>query len=228
MLTKLGELFGKVDFDKLKNAFIQRGSQLPTEFKQQVKEADTVDDLLDVLDSNQLYCNWLNIRILKRIVKVINIQEAKYLIQCYEKCVYSKKISDVKTHFHSNYFKQSHVSLVNAKIVEPIQNLTVADIIKYCEKLECNMGLYAGSVTATACQPGCLRITCVILMHCASHAYETVKVNFLQLRQLHIQYIEIKPFPKVYALNFSVDLDELSSGKLYICCIIYELVAIDL
>ena len=218
MLTKLGELFGKVDFDKLKNACIQRGSQLPTEFKQQVKEADTVDDLLDVLDSNQLYCNWLNIRILKRIVKVINIQEAKYLIQCYEKCVYSKKISDVKTHFHSNYFKQSHVSLVNAKIVEPIENLTVADIIKYCEKLECNMGLYAGSVTATGYQPGCLRITCVIPMQYTLHAYLTAKANFLQFRQFHIHYIEIELFPKIYALKFSDDLDESKSGKLIAIC----------
>ena len=85
------------------------------------------------------------------------------------------------------------------------------------------MGLYAGSVTATGCQPGCLRITCVIPMQCALHAYLTAKVNFLQLRQFHIQYIEVKPFPKVYALNFSVDLDELSSGKLYICCIHYIL-----
>ena len=213
MLTKLGELFSKVDFKKLKNACIQRGSQLPTEFKQQVKDAVVVDDLLDVLDRNHLYCNWLNIRILKRIVKVINIREAKHLIQCYEKHVYSKKVSDVETHFHSDYFKESHVSLVNAKIVESTENLTVADIVKYCEKLECNMGLYAGSITATGYQPGCLCITCVIPMQCALHAYLTAKANFLQFRQFHIRYIEIELFPKIYALKFSDDLDESKSGK---------------
>ena len=218
LLTKLEELFSKVDFKKLRNACIQRGSQLPTEFKQQVKKAVAVDDLLDVLDSNRLYCNWLNIRILKRIVKMIDIQEAKYLIQCYEKCVYSKKVSDVATYFRSEYFKESHVSLVNTKIVESTENLTVADIVKYCEKLECNMGLYAGSVTATGYQPGCLRITCVIPMQYTLHAYLTAKANFLQFRQFHIHYIEIELFPKIYALKFSDDLDESKPGKLIAKC----------
>ena len=203
-----------MNFIELKNACILRGTLLPTEFKQQIKAAVELDDLLDVLD-NPLYCNWLNIRVLKRIVKAIDIQEAKCLIQAYEKCVYSRKVSDVEKYFRSDYFKRSHVSLVNAKIVKSFENLIVDDIIKYCEKLESNMGVYAGSVTATECQPGCLQITCVIPIHYALHAYETAKTKVLRFRQFHIQYIEIEPFPKVYTLNFSVNLDKLTSGKLY-------------
>ena len=210
-------MFDEVNFTQLKNACIQRGTRLPGEFKQQIKAADKLDDLLDVLD-NPMYCNWLNVCLLKRIVKTIDIPEAKCLIQAYESCVYSRKVSDVEIHFHSDYFKPSHVSLVNAKIVRSFTNLTVADIIKYCEKLESNMGVYAGSVTATECQPGCLQITCVIPLHCALHAYETAKTNFLKFRQSHIQYIEIESFPKVFALNFSIkesNLDTLTSGRHY-------------
>ena len=209
-------MFGQVNFRKLKNACIQRGTLLPDDFKEQVKAAVELDDILDILD-NPLYCNWLNIRILKRIVNAINVRDAKHLIQAYEKCVYSKKVADVGMYFHSDYFKESHVSKVNAKIVGSCENLTVADIAKYCEKLESNMGVYAGSATATDCQPGCLLITCVIPMHYALHAYETAKANFLQLRQFHIHYIEVKPFPKVYALNISVqesNLDKLIPGTL--------------
>ena len=213
MFDKLRTLFGKVNFIRLKNACIQRGSLLPNEFKQQVKAAVELDDLLDALD-NPLYCNWLNIRLLKRIVKIIDIKEAKCLIQAYEQCIYSRKISEINTYLHSDYFKQSHVSLVNAKINRSVENLTVDDIVKYCERLESNMGMCAGSVTATECQPGCLLITCVIPVHCALHAYETAKSNFLRLRQFHIHYIEIEPFPKVFALKFSVSLDELESGRL--------------
>ena len=211
LFNQLGSLFSKVNFMKLKMACIQRGTLLPSEFKQQIKAAVEIDDLLDVLD-NPLYCNWLNVRLLKRIVKAVNIQEAKHLIQVYEKCVYSRKVSDVEMYLHSDYFKQSHVSLVNAKIVRSFEKLTVGDIIKYCEKLESNMGVHAGSVTATECQPGCLLITCVIPMHCALHAYETAKANLLQLREFHIHFIEVKPFPKVYAVNFSVHLNELTLG----------------
>ena len=190
---------------------MQRSTPLPSEFKQQIKAAVKLDDLLDALD-NPMYCNWLNIRLLKRIVKIVNITEGKHLIQAYEKCVYSRKVSDVMTHINSRCFDPSHVSLVNAKIMRSIKSLTVADIIKYCEELESDMGVYAGSVTATECQPGCIQITCVIPIHCALHAYEMAKTNFLKFRQSHIQYIKIEPFPKVFALNFSIKESTLTSG----------------
>ena len=119
----------------------------------------------------------------------------------------------LKKYFHSDYFKQSHVSLVNAKINESSDSLTVADIIKYCQRLESNMGVGAGSVTATKCQRGCLLISCVIPIRCTLHAYETTQANYLQFRQFHIRSIEIKPFPKINSLNISVNLDEITSGK---------------
>ena len=200
---------------QLKRACIQRGTLLSKDFKQEIREANELDALLDTLD-NPLYCNWLNTRLLKRIVKTIDIPEAERLILAYENCVYSRKVSDVMTHFDSRCFKESHVSLVNIKISTRFESLTVADIIDYCQKLECNMGVCAGTVTAAQCQPGCLLITCVIPVHCALHAYETAKSNFLNFRQFHIQYIEIESFPKVFALKFAKEsnLDILISGTL--------------
>ena len=222
MFNTLWVLFGEVNFRQLKNACIQRGTLLPSEFKQQVKAAVELDDLLDALD-NPMYCNWLNIRLLKRIVGTINIPAAENLLQAYERCVFSRNVSEVITYFDKRCFNPSHVSLINAKIVTSFKSLTVADIIKYCERLESNMGVYAGSVTATECHPGCLQITCVIPLHCALHAYEMAKTNFLKLRQFHIQYIEIESFPKVFALRFSIDssVDKPTAGTLcistYVC-----------
>ena len=209
-------MFGEVNFTVLKRACIQRGTLLSSDFKQQIKAANELDDLLDALD-NPMYCNWLNTRLLKRIAKTIDIPEAEKLIEVYENCVYSRKVSDVLEHFDSKCFNPSHVSLVDAKINTKFESLTVADIIKYCQKLERNIGVCAGSVTAAKCKPGCLQITCVIPIHCALHAYETVKNNFLKFRQFHIQYIEIESFPKVFALRFPIkqnDLDILTSGIL--------------
>ena len=215
LFYKLSILFGEVDFTQLKRAFIQRGTLLSNDFKQEIKEANELDALLDALD-NPVYCNWLNTHLLKRIVKTIHIPEADRLIQAYEKCVYSRKVSDVMMYIDPRCFKESHVSLVNIKITKKFDSLTVADIIKYCQKLECTMGVPAGTVTATQCQPGCLLITCVIPIHCVLHAYETAKHNFLNFRQFHIQYIEIESFPKVFALKFAKEdhLDELLSGIL--------------
>ena len=213
LFNKLGILFGEVDFIVLKRACIQRGTLLSSDFKQRIKAANELDDLLDALD-NPMYCNWLNTRLLKRIVKTIDIPEAEHLIQAYEKCVYSRKVSDVMGHFDLRCFNESHVSLVLAKINTTLESLTVADIVKYCQKLEQNMDVYAGSVSAAKCQPGCLQITCVIPVHCALHAYETAKSNFLKFRQFHIQYIEIESFPKVFALRFSIIKENnLTPGK---------------
>ena len=189
---------------QLKAACMQRGTPLPVEFKQQIMAAGKLDDLLNVLD-NPMYCNWLNTRLLMRIVKTVDIPEAKHLIQVYEECVYSRKVSDVKTHFRSGYFKQSHVSFVTTKINALHNDLTVADIIKYCQELEEDMGVCAGSITATECKPGCLLITCVIPIRCALYAYETAKANFLKFRQSHIQYIEIESYPKIFAIKFSTE-----------------------
>ena len=217
LFNKLRILFDEVNFTQLKNACMQRGTILPSEFKEKVKAAVQLDDLLDVLD-NPMYCNWLNTRLLKRIVITIDIPEAEHLIKVYEDCVYSRKVSDVMKYFNSDYFKQSHVSLVKAKINTWFKNLTVADIIKYCQELENDMGVYTGSVTATECQPGCLQITCVIPIHYALHAYEMANTNFLKFRQFHIQYIEIESFPKVFALKLSSSLDTLTSGMIIYTC----------
>ena len=216
LFNKLGILFGEVDFTQLKRACIQRGTLLSSDFKQEIREANELDALLDALD-NPVYCNWLNTRLLKRIVKTVDIPEAEHLIQAYENCVYSRKVSDVMAHFDPRCFKESHISLVIAKISTKFDSLTVADIIDYCQKLECNiMGVCGGTVTAAQCQPGCLLITCVIPMHCALYAYETAKNNFLNFRQFHIQYIEIESFPKVFALKFAKEthLDKLTTGIL--------------
>jgi len=218
LFNKLGILFGEVDFALLKRACMQRGTLLPSEFKRQIKAAVELDDLLDVLD-NPMYCNWLNIRLLKRIVIIIDIPEAKHLLEAYEKCIYPRKVLTVKEYFHSSCFNPNHVTFVEAKINRSIENLTVGEIVEYCQQLESDMGVYSGSVTTTECQTGCVEITCVIPVHCTLHAYITAKTNFLKFRQFHIQYIEIESFPKIFSLNYSIkenNVDKLTSGT-FIC-----------
>ena len=147
LFNKLAILFSKVDFRQLRRACIQRCTLLPNEFRQEIREANDLDALLDALD-NPLYCNWLNIRLLKRIVKTIDIPEAQQLIQTYENYVYSRKVSDVEKHFDSKYFNKSHVSLVTAKINANFESLLVADIIRYHQELESDLGVDSyGNVT---------------------------------------------------------------------------------
>jgi len=203
---------------------MQRGTLLPSEYKQKIKAAVELDDLLDVLDN---HCNWLNIRLLKRIVITIDIPEAEHLIEAYEKCIYPRKFSTVRKYFGSDCFNPTHVKEVKARINKNSEKLTVGEIVDYCEQLESDMGVYPGAITATGCQPCCIEITCVIPVHCTLHAYLTAKTNFLKFRQFHIQYIEIESFPKIFALNYSIkenNVNKLTSGTLICTSCVYMFV----
>ena len=200
LFHQLGRLFSTVDFVTLKSACILRGSSLPREFKQQIREAQKLDDILDALD-NPLYCNWLNVRILKRISINSHNQPAVELIQTYEDSVYPRKASDLKKYF-SLCFDENTVTLIEAEINSHHENITVKQIIEFCKKIEKIMDIDIGTASVMSSGPGCLKITIVIPLHCTLHAFEMARKNFLKLRQFHIQYMEIESFPKVYALNY--------------------------
>ena len=200
LFQRLGILFSTVDFVTLKSICIFRGSSLPRNFKQQIRAAQELDDILDALD-NPMYCNWLNVRILKRISINSHNQPAVELIQTYEDSVYSRKASDVKKYF-SLCFDENTVSLIETKINSHHGNITVKQIIEFCEKIEKMMDIDVGTASVVSSDPGCLKITIVIPLHCTLHVFEMAKKNYLKLRQFHIQYMEIESFPKVYAFNY--------------------------
>ena len=197
----LGKLFAKIDFVEFKRVCMLRGAPLPQDFKQKIKAAQELDDILDVLD-DPLYCNWLNVRLLKTIAKNINDQQAEKLIQIYENSVYSRKVSDVKQYF-SICFDKKTVSRIELKINKIHDaDMTIKDVFNCCKGLEKILDIYTGAVSVTGSSPGCLKITVVIPIHCSLLAFSMAKKNYFKLRQLHIQYLEIETFSKVFALNF--------------------------
>ena len=217
LFRKLVILLSKVDFAEFKSVCMLRGAPLPREFKQQIRAAQEMDDIFDVLD-NPLYCNWLNVRLLKRIAKNIENQQAIELIKIYEENVYSRKVSDVKQYF-SICFDDKTVSQIEVKINKIHEDLTVKEIFKHCKELDKIMDIYTGAVSLTGSGAGCLKITIVIPLHCSLHAFKTVKRNPLKLRQFHIQYLEIESFPKLFALNYPDNDNTLvsSSSDIPIC-----------
>ena len=200
LFTILEKLFAAENFAKLKSVCMLRGAPLPREFKEQIKAAQKLSDILDVFDDNPLYCNWLNVRLLKRIAKNIHNQRALELIEFYEDIVSSRKVSDVKKYF-SICFNEKVVSQINVKINKSHEDLTIKQIFNKCTELENVMDIYTGSVSVSDSNPGCLKITIVIPLHCSLHAFNMARKNFLRLRQFHIQYLEIQSFPKVLAFN---------------------------
>ena len=201
MLNKLAALFDEMEFNELKRICILRGTDCPEDFREQIQEAKTLDDILKILEKPN-YCNWLNIRLLRRIVRLAEIPEAQSLLDAYEEVLYSKKVSEVQPYFKSIYFDPKHYSVVKAKINKHAKLLLVSDVIKFCQLLESDIiRISEGSVIATDCDRGCVKLTCIIPGQCASHSYKMARENFFRLRKFHIQYLEIESCQKLFARN---------------------------
>ena len=216
MFNKLTALFEQVKFEEFKRRCALRGAGCPPDFRKKIQAAETLDEIMKILEE-PVYCNWLNIRLLKIIVGLTKIPEAKNLLDAYEKCFYSKKVSEVRPHFDAMYFNPKLFSKIIAKINKHGEKLVVSDVIKFSQMLENGLKLPEGSVIATDCDSGCFILTCIIPVHCAFHAYKMASENIFKFRKFRIRYLEIKPFEKLYARIYCMskpsDLAVSSSTK---------------
>ena len=199
LFVNLGELFQQEDFNKIKQTCLLRGVGFSPDFREKMKAATNTDEVLDVLDDFHLYCNWLNIRYLKMIVRNSGMSKAEKLINRFEEHFYSKKVSDVKGYIDSKSFDPKYVHIIRLKINTNDTNLTVEKLTDYCRELE-NMGLPEGSVTPTdPGQPGCLLLSCATPLHLCLLAYKMIKSNSFKLHRLHIQFVQVDSYPKIHS-----------------------------
>ena len=222
-------LWSEVDFSELKK-ICKRDNRLSNELRDNVKNANDLEETFDLL-SNSPFCTWLELRLLKRMAKVADISEATDMINTFEECVHNRKCSEVAEYFAKQCINHDHLTLVEAKLNRNADNLIVADLIEYCHKLEsiCNIPSESGVLGGT--EKGCLKICFVIPTYCYLHAYEMVKLDFWRLRTMHIQYLQIGTFPKIFAVGnqrrnmddsflkwiLSFDSCKLDNHSTYVC-----------
>ena len=207
LLNKLETLWSEVDFSELKK-ICKRDNRLSNELRDNVKNANNLEETFDLLSSSP-FCTWLELRILKRMAKVSNVPEATNMINTFEECVHNRKCSEVAVYFAKECINPDHLTLVETKLNRNPDNLTLSDLVEYCHKLEsiCNIPPESGVLVGT--EKGCLKICFVIPTYCYLHAYEIVKSDFWRLRTMHIQYLQIGAFPKIYAVgNQQINIDE--------------------
>ena len=152
LLNTLEHLFQKVTFAKLKSAFFVRGVQFSTKYnyKQQIKESQTLEDILDVLD-NPLYCNWCNVHLLKKIAENIPSKQAVDLIKIYEDSIHSRKFSDVEIYLSYCFNEEGRLQIEKRfnKNCDNYNNVTVKQLTDYCKELEKSMNIYKSLASPT-------------------------------------------------------------------------------
>ena len=141
------------------------------------------------------------------MAKVADVPEAMDMINVFEECVHKRKCSEVKLYFIKQYINPDHLSLVEAKLNKNADDLIVSDLINYCHKLESICGIPAESSIPIRSEEGCLEICFAIPTYCCLHAYEIAKSNFFKLRPIHIRYLQIGMFPRIYAVGQKMSTD---------------------
>ena len=199
LLNKLEALWSESDFSQLKKV-CKRDTRLPNELRSNLKNAKDLDETFDLL-TNSPFCTWLELRILKRMAVVADIPEATHMIYTFEECVHSRKCADVKKYFTKEHINPDHLNEVVAKLNDNFQHLIVADLINYCHELESVLQLPHESGVPANVKDGCLEIHFYIPVYSYLHAYESAKRNYLKLRPLHIRYLQIGTYPKIYTTS---------------------------
>ena len=199
LLNDLEALWSKSNFSQLIKV-CKRDSRLSNELRSDLKKATNLDETFDLLTDSP-FCSWLELRILKRMAKVADVPEATHMISIFEECVHSRKCSDVEPYLAKEYINPDHLSKVTAKVNANIEHLIVADLIKYCHKLEGILELSHKSSAPANIKKGCLEIHFYIPTYSYLHAYKSAKRNFWKLRAMHIRYLQIGTYPKVYTTS---------------------------
>ena len=203
LLEKLEALWNEVDIHKLRKV-CTRDSRLSNELKNSLRETPDLDKMFDLLSSSP-FCTWLEITILKRMAKAAEIPEATRLIEIFEKCVHSRKCSEVDLlYFKKQYINPDHLTQVRTKVNENPEDLIVADLIIYCRRLESALELPAKTNVLAKYKKGCLEISFVIPKCWSSYAFKTARSNSFKFRYIHIRYLQVGTFSKIYTLNIIV------------------------
>ena len=223
LINILEALWSESDFTQLQKVW-KRDIRLPNELKSSLKDTVNLEQAFDLL-TNSPFCNWLELQILERMARVADIPQATDIINVFEKCVHKRKCAEVKKkYFKMKYINPDHFAEVKAKLNKNAEHLVVADLIEYCQELESVLEIPAvpGDV-----HDGCLEIIFYIPTYSYLHAYMIAKSNFLKLRPMCIQYIQIGTYPKIHTTNLHATskaqsvlskLKSVDNCEFLICC----------
>ena len=180
---------------------VPRGVQFPDHLHQSIKAAQNLDALLDVLADSD-YWSWVDLRLLEALVMSSDIEEAKILIQKYKDAIFSKKLSDILDKLplpQQKEHKEAYTTKVGSKIQKEPNEITVGDLSHYCNILEAViMDINSGSCVLEHLDKGCLEIHWHIPVHYRFHAYKSALNNRHKFCDIHLQYLQIEPYPPIY------------------------------
>ena len=105
-------------------------------FKASIKKQKDVKSFFDLLSDNDLYCNWLNVSILRTIIFALDNKKLESLIDKYTAAIHSKKLGEVWDFIPQKKIKSKYYSEVTKTFdSKNPDDMTVKELITCNEKL---------------------------------------------------------------------------------------------
>ena len=164
------EDFRKVRRNCVLNVNKTGGLSLPKDILDKIKNAENFDDLVDTLsmcDTCTPYWNWMNIRMLEKMVG--NCLPAKRLIYQYKSEVYSRKLKDVLSEFPNFDIPTNKYTEVKVKWKKEFNDLIIKDIVKQWNEIEKTFDVKEAMLLKSITE-GCVEICWLLPNDLVDHA----------------------------------------------------------
>lgn len=202
MQTKMRALLQSANYGDLRRACLAQihspgGVKLPDNVVEKVSSTQNIDDLFDVLVKTSYWC-WIDIRILEMMVVASGNAQAHELLSNYKAVIFSKRLVDMLPNIPSKTEKEEYYTIIVTKVEKDIDEMTVADLLKFQSQLEkVIMGIKEGVCVLDHLEKGCIEVHWYIPNSCIDRAYQNAKAKSSQFSDLHLQYIRIGDYPVI-------------------------------
>ena len=150
------------------------GASVPEELVVKIQTSDNLNELFDVLASSPPYWNWINIRILTKMVCVSGVDEALELVERYKQEVFSRKLSMLLEQIPDTKIPPDYYTLVEQKWNRRLDEVTVQDLVTHCSNMEELFKVKEPTLLLRKVVEGCVEIHWLIPTHLVNHVSSAV------------------------------------------------------
>lgn len=167
--------------------------------KQRITTASNLNNLLDTL-ADSPYWSWIDLRLLEVIVVASGSRAAENLVTAYKNQVFSKKLIEVISTIPSKKVKdEEHYAKIVSKFSKALQEITISDLLKKRSQLEkVIMDLKSGTCALAHIAEGCIEIHWYVPADYIDHIYRAASLKRHKYHTLHLQYLQIGAYKKIY------------------------------
>lgn len=202
--AKLSVMLRNANFLSIKRACINQqklplGIKLPEQLVAQIYCTNNTDALLDVLVSSP-YCSWIEIRLIKAIVRSSGIPKASLLLENYESAVFSMKLIDVLPNNPNTEIKEVYYSKIVAKLDKEADSMTVSDLLEFRSQMETViLDIGQGECILDHIEQGCIQVHFYVPTDCVARAYHSASGRHHYCAKMKLIWIQIESFDVIHA-----------------------------